>query len=626
MHFQSRLTAIILLLVVTLQAGVFFTISNAANRNALQASQEALQLTARSLQAIMATRETTLRKYARLLANDYAFKTLVSEGDPDTIGSAFQSYQNRLGADSMVLLDMSGKVLADTQRTPPDYRTLYAAARAAANGESSGILLLDHQAYQMVLVPLKAPDPIAWVGIGFAITDQLAIELEQQTHTHVSLILPAGKTRVLLASTLSEAQRASFAQQTLQPLQPDQSLFDMQLGGREFVSLVLPMSRMGDQVLSAVLQRSLDEALAGFRSLRWQLLAIFLLFTLLAAIAAGLIARQVTRPVKRLAQHAEQIRAGHYAVQGDSDRFDEFGQLAQTFDKMVRGLMERDQVRSLLGKVVSPAVAEELLSRKIELGGEEREVTILFSDIRRFTELAEGRSPSAILALLNTYLSQMSELIDEQQGVVDKYIGDAVMALFGAPISAPNDPARALASALAMVAALPQLNVEFSANGWPELVIGIGVHTGNVVAGNVGSNTRLNYTVLGDNVNLAARLEGLCKKYQVGIIASDATVARCPQIAFRELDRVRVKGKRQAVGVYQALAYHAQLSEQQLAWLDEHAAALALYRAGEFEAALSSFMALPQDAVTELYRGRCARFLKHAPDPDWDAIETLDEK
>lgn len=624
-HFQSRLLAIILILVISLQALVFFTISSAANRNALQASEEALQLTARSLQTIMSTRETSLRKYGRLLASDYGFKSLVSEGDGETLLSAFQSYQQRLNADTIVLLGLDGSIMADSSgMAAPDYSALLASARQHPEAESSGVLLTQNAAYQMVLVPINAPQQIAWVGIGFAITDNLATELEQQTHTHVSLVAQSATREArLLASTLSPAQRPDFMRQEGRA---SGKLYRMPMAGNEFVSLSLPLNRTGNGVLSAVLQRSLDDALAGFRMLRWQLFGIFALSTLVATVAGSVIARRVTRPVKRLAHSAEQIRRGEYELLGDLGQGDEFGELALTFDKMVRGLMERDQVRSLLGKVVSPKVAEELLSRKIELGGEEREVSLLFSDIRGFTTLAEGRAPSQILALLNTYLSRMSELVDQQQGVVDKYIGDAVMALYGAPIAAPDDPQRAVATALAMVQAMPELNREFAANGWPQLAIGIGVHTGIAVAGNVGSTSRLNYTVLGDNVNLAARLEGLCKKYQVAIVVSDATARRCPQVAFRELDRVRVKGKRQAVGIFEAIDYNERLTPQQHQWLAEYDVALALYRAEKFEDALQAFLALPQDEVTEMYRGRCARFLKHPPDPDWDAIETIDEK
>jgi adenylate cyclase len=634
-HFQSRLLAIILILVMSLQALVFFTISDAANRNAILASEEALKLTALSLQTILNTRESNLRKYARLLASDFALKTLVSEGDQETILSAFQSYQQRLGADSMVLITPEGKILADTigddaarpaltQRGPtrPDYRGLIESARTSAKNESSGIILIGERAYQMVLVPLFAPQQIAWIGIGFAITDTLATELEQQTHTHVSLVMHGEQTAMrLLASTLSRPQRTDLHS----PRESAKS-YRMQLAGHEFVSLTLPLMRVGQVTVSAVLQRSLDEALAGFRALRWQLFGIFAFSTMIATLAGIVIARYVTRPLKRLAISAEQTRNGHYDILGDIGQGDEFGALALTFDNMVRGLMERDQVRSLLGKVVSPKVAEELLSRKIELGGEEREVSLLFSDIRGFTTLAEGRAPSDTLALLNTYLSHMSELVDQQQGVVDKYIGDAIMALFGAPIGGLDDPQRAVATALAMVQAMPELNHTFTTHGWPQLAIGIGVHTGIAVAGNVGSTSRLNYTVLGDSVNLAARLEGLCKKYQVTVIVSDATAKRCPLVAFRELDRVRVKGKREAVVIFEAIGYLEQIDQAQQQRLVAHHAALAQYRGGHFELAMHAFAALPQDEVTALYQGRCARFLQQPPEKDWDAIETLDEK
>lgn len=624
-HFQSRLLAIILILVMSLQALVFFTISDAANRNAILASEEALKLTALSLQTILNTRESNLRKYARLLASDFALKTLVSEGDQETILSAFQSYQQRLGADSMVLITPEGKILADTINdgpTRPDYRNLINAARTSAKNESSGIILIGERAYQMVLVPLFAPQQIAWIGIGFAITDTLATELEQQTHTHVSLVMHGDRAAMrLLASTLSRAQRSDLHS----PRESAKS-YRMQLAGHEFVSLTLPLMRVGQVTVSAVLQRSLDEALAGFRALRWQLFGIFAFSTMIATLAGIVIARYVTRPLKRLAISAEQTRNGHYDILGDIGQGDEFGALALTFDNMVRGLMERDQVRSLLGKVVSPKVAEELLSRKIELGGEEREVSLLFSDIRGFTTLAEGRAPSDTLALLNTYLSHMSELVDEQQGVVDKYIGDAIMALFGAPIGGLDDPQRAVATALAMVRAMPELNRTFTTHGWPQLAIGIGVHTGIAVAGNVGSTSRLNYTVLGDTVNLAARLEGLCKKYQVTVIVSDATARRCPLVAFRELDRVRVKGKREAVVIFEAIGYLEQIDQAQQQRLAAHHAALAQYRGGQFALAMQAFSKLPQDEVTQIYRSRCARFLQQPPDKDWDAIETLDEK
>lgn len=625
---QARLIAMLLLLLIGLQAILFVVISGAAHRSAMRASGDALQLTASSLQSVMAARENNLLRAARLLSADYAFKSMVGESDAETILSAFGSYQKRLNADWMFLLDLDGRPLADTMAGPgqSDFaRVLLKAANRNEARESAGIVLRAGQTYQVVLVPLNAPQQIAWVGIGFAITDQLARELEQQTHTQVSLTWQdAASGRQILASTLSRQQREELLRTTAKTVQATPLL---NLAGVEFVSLALPLNQLGDGVLVAVLQRPLDEALSSYHALRWQLLSIFLLSTLLATISGIVLAKRITQPVARLAAAASKISAGEYQsvpTLTQSGQNDEIGALAQAFDNMVRGLIERDQVRSLLGKVVSPRVAEELLSRKIELGGEEREVTLLFSDIRDFTTLSEGRAPSAILGMLNTYLSAMSSIIDQEQGVVDKYIGDAVMALFGAPVNDINNAERAMLAAMRMMAVMPELNRQFAAGGWPELKIGIAVHTGIVVAGNVGSESRLNYTVLGDNVNLAARLEGLCKKYQVGVIASAAAVAHCPHFYFRELDKVRVKGKREAVRIYQALG--TELDAQQVAQLEQHRQALALYREARFEESLQAFLALPEDAVSLLYRARCAKMLKYPPAEDWDAIETLDEK
>lgn len=624
-HFRTRLLAIIVLLVLALQALVFVTVTTAANRGALNASDAALQVTLSSLKYTMAQREGILRKYARLLSHDFAFKALASENDHDTLISAFRSYRKRLGADWMFVVDMDGKVVADTLHTdmsgvPFVHPSLIQAAIDGGTDETSSIRIVDDRAYQVVVVPLKGPLNIAWVGIGFEITDFLAGELEQQTHTRVNL---SWRTKdappVLYSSNLEEEQRAGYLQAVGNA--PVRELPHVRrIGGDDWVEIETALYTTGEGTMVAALQRSLDEALADYRKLRLQLLALFLASTLIAAVAARFIALHVTRPVQRLAASAVRVSEGHYETIGDIGARDELGALAASFDDMVRGLIERDKVRAMLGKVVSPAIAEELLSQTIDFSGQEQEVSVLFSDIRGFTTLCEGRAPSAILSMLNDYLATVSDLVDERNGVVDKYIGDAVMALFGAPLGAPDDPQRATETALAMVRALPALNAQFSLAGWPPLAIGVGIHTGIAVAGNIGSATRLNYTVLGDTVNLASRLEGLCKYYGVPVIVSADTMRRCSGIAFRELDLVRVKGKREAVAIFEAVD---QPDERALA---RHAEALRLYRLRDFAAALQLFEALPQDAVTQLYLARCRRHLAEAPSEAWDAVETLTEK
>ncbi|MES2130632.1 MAG: adenylate/guanylate cyclase domain-containing protein [Pseudomonadota bacterium] len=625
-HFRARLLAIIVLLVLALQAVVFFTVSAAANRNAIRASDEALHVTLSSLKDTMAAREAKLRTFARLLSQDFAFKSLASEGDHDTLISAYKSYRRRLGADWMFVLDIDGKILADTlqpdvQGVPFQQAALLDAVAKSQTQETTSIQLIGGKAYQVVVVPLKAPVPMAWVGIGFEVTDFLAGELEQQTHTRVNLAWRAPKEApVLLASTLDDEQRHDFL---AAPAPKEATSHLVKLGGADYVSIEAPLHSTTQGVMVAVLHRSLDEALASYRELRWQLLAVFLLSTLVAAGVAMVIARRVTRPVQKLASAAARISEGHYETIGDVGVQDELGALAHSFDDMVRGLRERDKVRAMLGKVVSPAIAEELLSQKIDFSGQEQEVSVLFSDIRGFTTLCEGRAPSAILAMLNTYLSTVSALVDEREGVVDKYIGDAVMALFGAPLGAPNDPQRALDTALAMVAALPPLNAQFARDGWPELKIGIGIHTGIVVAGNVGSATRLNYTVLGDTVNLASRLEGLCKRYGVAIVVSETTMLRCAGVVFRELDLVRVKGKREPVRIFEAMGREGAVDTTQLA---RHHDGLTAYRLRKFGEALAAFEGAAPDAVRQIYMARCERFIKFPPAFEWEPIETLDEK
>ena len=220
---------------------------------------------------------------------------------------------------------------------------------------------------------------------------------------------------------------------------------------------------------------------------------------------------------------------------------------------MTAGLAERDRVRNLLGKVVSPEIAAQLLQSDLKLGGEEREVTILFCDLRNFTSFSEKMTPADVLSLLNRYLDRMSTIIEKHGGVIDKYIGDAIMALFGAPVADPAAASHAVAAAREMAQALNVLNRELAAEGRPALAFGIGINTARVVAGNMGSKTRLNYTVIGDGVNLASRLEGLTKDpaYGTPIIISEATLrALQDPPPARELGQVTVKGKAEAVKIF----------------------------------------------------------------------------
>jgi adenylate cyclase len=272
------------------------------------------------------------------------------------------------------------------------------------------------------------------------------------------------------------------------------------------------------------------------------------------------IARGVSKPVLHLAQGARKIAEGDYQYRVKVNQTDEMGLLAASFNHMSKGLAERDQVRDLLGKVVSSAVAAELLRKDVTLGGEEREVTVLFSDVRSFTTMCEALAPQEVLGILNRYFTRMSAIVEAHGGVVDKYVGDAIMALFGAPLANPDDADRAMKTALEMCEALDELNRQWQVHGRPAINVGIGINTDVVIAGNMGSQTRLNYTVIGDGVNLASRLHGLTKtaEYATRIIISKTTLAKAKgRYQTRRLGEVAVKGKQKLTEIYALLGREA---------------------------------------------------------------------
>ena len=206
---------------------------------------------------------------------------------------------------------------------------------------------------------------------------------------------------------------------------------------------------------------------------------------------------------------------------------------------------------------MAPEVINELMTdpSRLKLGGQRKELSILFSDIRDFTSISEKMDPEELTHFLGEYFSRMTAVVLEHRGVVDKYIGDAVMAFWGAPVPEKNHAKQAVATALVMAAELKKLNEENKQKGWPEIKIGIGINSGEVVVGNMGSEKRFDYTVIGDNVNLASRLEGLNKTYQTSILISESTADEVKNLfTLRELGVTQVKGRQAAVKIFEVLA------------------------------------------------------------------------
>jgi len=266
---------------------------------------------------------------------------------------------------------------------------------------------------------------------------------------------------------------------------------------------------------------------------------------------------------------------------------------------------------------------EQLLDGRIASGGEEREVTVMFVDIRNFTGLVERLAPQQSLQVLNAFLAIVTEGIERHGGVVDKYLGDGAMALFGAPVTREDDARRALECALDLRRRVAELGPALAAKDLPQPQLAIGINTSRVIAGDIGSPTRLNYTVLGDGVNVASRLEGLARRYDVEVVVGESTRDLVRGIVCRELDKVRVLGRRKAERIFEPLGLEGSLTPQEIVTLAQWHEALEMYRLRCWDAAEAGMRAIAAQPgyarLTSLYLEYIPELRANPPGEAWDA-------
>ena len=291
------------------------------------------------------------------------------------------------------------------------------------------------------------------------------------------------------------------------------------------------------------------------------------------------------------------------------------------------------QLAGKFGQYIPPELVEEMVDKggdSFSLEGDSREMTVLFSDVRGFTTISEGLDPKQLTQLMNEYLTPMTQIIHAHRGTIDKYMGDAIMAFWGAPLPDPNNARHALLAAIDMIARLKPLREEFAAKGWPPVKIGVGLNTGVMTVGNMGSEFRMAYTVMGDAVNLGSRLESITKQYGVEIIVSEFTREKLPDFLFRELDRVRVKGKDLPVGIYEPICVAGEEDEATRKELDLYNETLKLYRVQKWDQAEAQFINLqklnPDRYLYQVYIDRIAYFREDSPGDDWDGVFTFKTK
>ncbi len=391
--------------------------------------------------------------------------------------------------------------------------------------------------------------------------------------------------------------------------------------------------------LRALTERSAKHAESEERQalyLNWIITATSIL---LGVIFSGIVTNNLVRPVKTLVVGVRQVEGGNLNVEIPVQTKDEIGELTRSFNLMVVGLRKRDQIKETFGKYLDPRIVDSLVENPelMSMQGEKRIVTVLFSDIQGFTSISENLSPIAVVDFLNAYFNQMARPIRESNGIIDKFMGDAIMAFWGPPFTGPDEHAK-----LACYSALEQFDQLGEVQRRlpdilglkvdpPKLNMRIGISTGEVVVGNIGAEFSKGYTVIGDTVNLGSRLESAGKQFGVRLLISEETRRLAGDaIEVRELDFIRVVGKRRPVRIFELLGRKGEPPAELLAARDAFEAGLRCYRDGDWDQSQSHFHEClrlkPKDSPAQVFLGRIVELRESAPTEDWDGVWTLDHK
>ncbi|MBT5954377.1 hypothetical protein HOG98_06615 [bacterium] len=356
--------------------------------------------------------------------------------------------------------------------------------------------------------------------------------------------------------------------------------------------------------------------------------AVFLISIIILLISIYLtmqLSKSISKPMMALATEADKIRDMKLGKKANiSSHIWEINHMNNSMDAMKTGLraFEKYVPSKLVRKLIDEGV-------ELKLGGKSQELTMFFSDIESFTSISENLEADALMQHLSLYLDKMAKIILKTNGTVDKYIGDAVMAFWGAPVTDKKHALHACTSALSCIRAISELNENWAKKGLPVFNTRIGLHTGETIVGNIGSSNRMNYTVLGDSVNLASRLEGINKNYGTNIIVSESTFQLTKASFFyRPLDLVAVKGKNESIKIYELMGSSDEKSYKKLSI--EFTKVFNDFQKQNWTDSLDRLLELktefPSDNVITLYIKRCKNFIKKSPGPDWDGVNRLKSK
>jgi adenylate cyclase len=639
--YRSRLIfSFLLFLAVALLLSLFAidaAILSAAKSRVQRDFEQAIGL----FQENLAERQQTLKRELALTLADSVFRAELSSlsdydealefGDAPSIdpvqrvNEVFRSARLPLFQRHEILLILdSGRRLIYNQSAPPgptgDEIQLPVLARAAKEGEAVDLWSRGNASLVDFIPPgteanyLVSCLPIVSAGrvLGYVIAGD-----------SVSQVLPALERIASAKVLLSEGTAGSRFLQVLKS------------AGEMIITMQSPILDGETEIGSATLTRSLDAEILPFKkSLRQALAMIGIAVSLLSVFASILIASRLARPLQLLKRTVDQIRTGDLNAQARVDQQDEAGELALAINEMSAGLRQRDQIKFTFQKYLPPVIVEDLIKNpeKLQLGGRRDTISIVFMDLADFTSFSEKLPAEELISRLNEYFSAVSEPLVES-GAALKYLGDGLMAFFAPPLCQANHEEKAAAAASAAFLRAGQVFSRWQALGMPSTACRIGIHTGEAIIGNVGGRYGNEYTVIGDAVNLASRLEGLNKFYGTDILASGETIKRLPRKPLcRPIDRVRVKGKEAPVSIYQVVP---RLAETEATGPDallyqEFTRGLRLYFKRKWGEGFDLFRhlasAYPHDRPTQIYLERCQKYNVSPPPADSDLVQNFTKK
>lgn len=569
LKFRDKL--ILLVLVILLIAGTsYFFVSVQLAKNIEKNIIDRLAKSNETYEEFNKVFFDQLLTQAIAVSDNPKFSAQLSTGDKPTVQEGLNAFNENLKADIFIALSSSGQVIASVGPALKDNRNLSLmpeVGAALAGADNGGFWEDNGKLFRVAASPTIVNNQVLGaIILGYELNDSAAVKIEKVTASHIAFTqgsriistnLSGMKDELLseIKSNLAALDHAMIKKTSSEP-------FQMIVAGEKFLAVASPIfaseGTEGEDkkvIATYVFFNSLDKALEPLVASQKLMLIIGIGVAAIALFIGIVISHGVARPVAILADATREIASGNLNYEVKIKSKDEMGLLAASFNEMTKGLKQKERVEGLFGKYLSPDVAKKVLAEQSIDGilkGEKAKLSVMFTDIRGFTPMSRGMDPQALINLLNSHFDESIDIIDRYGGTLDKFIGDAIMAFFGAPVHYDDYYMRAINAAVQMQRAAEKFNFQRKIDGKDPVHIGIGINTGDVVVGNIGSNKRLEYTVIGETVNIANRLCSVAKKGQ--IIISQSTYDLLPNKTIAApIEQVTLKGVAEPVTVYEVL-------------------------------------------------------------------------